>query len=137
MAKNIIYTCDVCGNQSSHRFKVKAKCLKSIRQMTEYGAFYNSLKWVKIDLCEDCYGRMISEVKHANKSTQHEAIWRPTDFEDLYACSNCTHTEILKYNDSTHYYCYHCGYMMTNADELKEQLSQHHLMQQHKEENNG
>ncbi|MGN1339816.1 MAG: hypothetical protein ACI4WS_05955 [Oscillospiraceae bacterium] len=132
MAKNIIYTCDVCGNQSSHRFKVKAKCLKSIRQMTEYGSFYNSLKWVKIDLCEDCYGRMLSESKYGNKSKQHEAIWRPTDFNDLYACSNCSSTEVMTYKDMTRYYCSRCGYTMTNATELKEQLKQ-----QHREENNG
>lgn len=60
MSKISRYVCDICGKESVRRFKVKAKRLKPIDKYGEYG-HYIIWRWRKIDLCEGCYNKIVSE----------------------------------------------------------------------------
>jgi len=46
--------CDICGKEpASKRFKVK-----------ELGRFLDGNKWVKIDICSNCYHKLLDAQEH-------------------------------------------------------------------------
>lgn len=53
------YICDICKeNKADRHFKFKER--KAYAMMDEHGFIHKSLYWIRLDICEHCFDKIVN-----------------------------------------------------------------------------